>query len=185
MLPAAVGYFFSRCWPEFWGKDQMLLKKDSGGTTIICRSFRERLGGAGVDCVNQGRSVNGAPFTSRKPSRLALCGMQQELAAENPTYSQKVVTRLPRRSLPSTKIAGDCLRQARPDIRYHRPLANDTDRERRVLRLLSSRSYSKLQTFLSVRQLTPILIPSVNLLRWIRPPHPPGLMRRRTEPGSL
>lgn len=161
----------------------MLLTKDSDGATTICRSFCKRLEGAGMDCVNQGRSVNRAAFTSRKLSRLALCGMQQDLAAENPTYGRQAATRLPRRGFPSTKIASDYLRQARPDIRYHRPLANDTDRERRVLRLLSSRSYSKLQTTISVRQLKPLLIPSVNLLRWMRPPHLPSLMRRQTESG--
>lgn len=163
----------------------MLLTKDLDEAATICRSFRERLRGAGVDCVNQGRSVKGATFTSRKLSRLALCGMLQDLAAENPTYGRKVVTRLPRRGLPSTKIASGCLMQACPDIRYRRPLANDTDRERRVLRLLSSRSYSKLQTTISVRQLDPLLIPSVNLLRWMRDLHPPNLMRWRTGPESL
>lgn len=87
--------------------------------------------------VNPCCSANAGAFTSRDLSCVALCDMRQEVVTANLTSGRNLFTTLLRRGLPSNKIAGGCLRQTRPDIQYHRPLANDTDRERRVLRLLS------------------------------------------------
>lgn len=164
----------------------MLLARDGDAAVAMRRNTRKRSRGASMDCVNPCCSVNTGALASRDLSCVALCDMRQEVAAANLRSDRKVVRTPLRRGMPSSEIANRCLRQARPDIRYHRPLADDTDRERGVLRLLSiPEPFEALNNHLSTTQGIPNFTLSLFGLppTLVKPSHPPSILRGRTELG--